>query len=143
MASPNAQYRYSDQLHESHERAQSAKRLRRKSTPPEGILWSWLRNRRLGGFKFRRQFPAGPFVLDFFCEEVALAVEVDSAWHDGRGEQDRARDAWFAERGIRVLPVTASELAKDEDSVLRRILRVAKELKEAKAEKKEKRTEEM
>lgn len=141
MSSPNAQYRYSDQLHESHQRARAARQLRRRSTPPEGILWSWLRNRRRGGFKFRRQFPVGPFVLDFFCEEITLAVEVDSAWHEGRGEQDRSRDAWLAERGIRVLRVTASELAKDEDSVLRRILRVADERKEAKTEKEKSHTE--
>lgn len=141
MPSPTPQYRYSDRLPESHERAHSARQLRKRTSHPEGILWSRLRNRRLGGFKFRRQHPVGPFVLDFFCEEVSLAVEMDSAWHDERGTRDRSRDAWLAERGIRVLRVTASELAKDEDSVLRRILRVAKERQEANAEKEKSQSE--
>ena len=54
----------------------SARKLRRKMTLPEVILWHWLRQRPQG-LKFRRQHPTGPYVLDFFCSDARLAIEVD------------------------------------------------------------------
>jgi very-short-patch-repair endonuclease len=58
-----------------------ARELRRKMSLPEVILWQQLR-RRPGGFKFRRQHPAGPYALDFYCEEARLCIEVDGSAHD-------------------------------------------------------------
>ncbi|MHB8377400.1 MAG: endonuclease domain-containing protein [Dehalococcoidia bacterium] len=66
-----------------------ARELRARSTRGEDLLWEGLRNRRLLGRKFRRQQPVGPFVLDFYCGEERLAVEVDGPVH----EQQRAADA--------------------------------------------------
>ena len=97
-------------------------KLRADTTPPEQVLWAHLRNRRLGGFKFRRQHPIGVFVADFYCEEASLVVEIDSSYHAGRQKQDAARDAWMNSQSIAVLRVTASQLAKNKDGVLSEIL---------------------
>jgi very-short-patch-repair endonuclease len=58
----------------------NARNLRRKMTLPEVILWQWLRQRP-DGLKFRRQHPTGPYVLDFFCSDARLAIEVDGEAH--------------------------------------------------------------
>jgi very-short-patch-repair endonuclease len=60
--------------------------LRRKATPPEQLLWSILRDRRLAGLKFRRQEPIGPYVVDFSCREIKLIVELDGMSHDSEAE---------------------------------------------------------
>ena len=58
-----------------------ARELRRNLTEAEKILWQELRNRKLGGFKFRRQHPINKFVADFYCHEVKLIVELDGSQH--------------------------------------------------------------
>lgn len=78
-----------------------ARHLRRTLTDAERRLWYHLRDRRLDGWKFRRQFPIGPFVADFACLEAGLVVEVDGGQH---GEQaDDARDAFLRRHGFAVL----------------------------------------
>ena len=91
-----------------------ARKLRRRMTLPEVLLWKVLRAD-CGGFKFRRQHPIGPYVLDFFCASTRLAIEVDGAAHDmGRNpERDARRDAWLLGQGVRVLRIPASEVLKD------------------------------
>ncbi len=66
---------------------------RRRLTPPEARLWAALKGRGLGGFKFRRQHPIGAFVVDFYCAEAKLAVEVDGEGHDhpDQAAHDRRR----------------------------------------------------
>ena len=71
-------------------------------TDAERRLWQQLRARQLGGFKFRRQQPVGPFIADFVCVERMLVVELDGSQHLDSGS-DRRRDAWFAREGYRVL----------------------------------------
>ena len=110
-------------------------RLRADQSIPEKVLWSRLRNRKVGGYKFRRQHPLGPFVADFFCAEIGLVVELDSTYHTDRREQDAGRDRWMQERGLTVLRITASQLAKNEPGVLAGILRVAQRLSASEAEK--------
>jgi very-short-patch-repair endonuclease len=66
--------------------------LRRHSTIPERILWGMIRGGRLGGLKFRRQHPIGPFFADYYCHEAKLIVELDGMSHDSRGEADRRRE---------------------------------------------------
>ena len=102
--------------------------LRASSTPPEQILWSTVRNRQLGGFKFRRQHPIGPFVADFYCAKIKMVIEIDSSYHAGKQGQDAARDAWMNAQSITVLRVTASQLAKNEQGVLNEILTTARRL---------------
>ena len=95
----------------SRKTVEHARRLRREMTLPEGLLWRELR-RRPGGFKFRRQHPAGTYVLDFFCAEVRVAIEVDGFAHDtgDRPERDSARDAWLAGQRVEVVRVPARDV---------------------------------
>jgi very-short-patch-repair endonuclease len=79
-----------------------AKRLRREMTPEEKLLWGHLRDRRLGGHKFRNQQPIGPFIADFVCQEQKLIVEADGSQHD-ESQSDTRRDAFLASKGYRVL----------------------------------------
>ena len=84
-------------------------------TLPELMLWRALRGRRLDGLKFRRQHPIGPYILDFFCADRNLAIEVDGEGHgcDAQTRHDRVRDAWLAARGIEVLRLPASYVMEE------------------------------
>jgi very-short-patch-repair endonuclease len=64
-----------------------------------------LRRRHIDGFRFRRQFPVGPYFADFFCPAARLAVELDGDSHLGRERKDRLRDTFFGRRGIIVLRI--------------------------------------
>ena len=99
-----------------------AKQLRQEMTPPERQLWSKLRRKQLGGFRFRRQHPIGPYVADFYCHKAALIVEVDSNYHASSKSTDAARDKFFRERGIETLRVTAGDIASNIDGVRSTIL---------------------
>ena len=93
---------------------------RRALTPPEARLWVCLRRRGLGELKFRRQHPVGPYVLDFYCAEAKLAVEVDGAshFHPDRAEHDRRRTAWLAAQESRVLRLLAEDIRVNLEGVL-------------------------
>jgi len=95
-------------------------------TPPEVRLWLQLR-RKIQGLRFRRQHPIGPFILDFYCDSVRLAVEVDGHTHWlGRAPlDDIERDQWLSHRGIRVLRLSASLVMNDMDTAIRTILAAA------------------
>ena len=84
---------------------------RRKMTFPEVLLWQQLR-KEPDDVQFRRQHPAGPYVLDFFCHEAAVAIEVDGLAHDlgSNLQRDIARDAWVADQGIQTLRFRAIEV---------------------------------
>jgi very-short-patch-repair endonuclease len=86
---------------------------------PEVLLWRELRQRP-GGFKFRRQHPAGPFILDFACLEARLALEIDGEAH-GLGtalNHDDARDEWVASQGFRTLRIAARDVLNNLDGVV-------------------------
>ena len=104
---------------------------RRRLTPPEARLWVALRRRAMDGAKFRRQHPVGVYVLDFYCAEAKLCIEVDGLVH-GEGDQalrDKARDAWLARQGIRVVRIAAEDVRVNLDGVVDWIDRVARELR--------------
>jgi very-short-patch-repair endonuclease len=96
-----------------------ARRLRRDSTDVEMRLWQKLRNRQLGA-DFRRQHPAGPFVLDFYCPSLRLAVELDGSQHaDASNEaRDQRRTRWLAERDVTVLRFWNSDVVENLPGVL-------------------------
>ena len=97
----------------------SARKLRRELSLPEVILWQVLR-KQPDGLKFRRQHPSGPYILDFFCSDARLAIEVDSEAHNrgDRPQRDAARDAWFASAGVETLRISAADVLNDLQSVL-------------------------
>ncbi|HEX5181585.1 MAG TPA: endonuclease domain-containing protein [Allosphingosinicella sp.] len=96
-----------------------ARKLRKEMSLPEVLLWKELR-RRPGGFKFRRQHPAGPYILDFACLRAQLAIEIDGESHDrGRAPvHDEARDEWLANQGFRTLRIPACDVYEDLEGVL-------------------------
>jgi len=102
-----------------------ARELRRPLTPQEHKLWQRLRNRQLFGLKFRRQHPLGPFVLDFFCHEQQLVVELDGHHHAEPGQQrhDKARSEWLEGQGLWVLRFTNREVDTNIEGVLEVIAR--------------------
>ena len=104
----------------------NARKLRRKATPPERVLWSVLRGRRLGGLKFRRQEPIGPYVVDFCCRELNLVVELDGMSHDDTHVSDEVRELWLREQGYRVFRVTNWDVNEDLEAVARGIAREAR-----------------
>ena len=86
-----------------------AKSLRRAMTEPERALWHLLRRNRQQ-LHVRRQHAVGPYILDFYCAEAALCVEVDGPVHDEKAEHDQRRTEWLNGQGIRVIRFSADDL---------------------------------
>ena len=80
-----------------------ARQLRASQTSSEGRLWGELRGRRLGGWKWRRQAPIGPFIVDFYCAAAALVVELDGSHHIDQADYDERRTRYLEWQGLRVL----------------------------------------
>jgi very-short-patch-repair endonuclease len=97
--------------------------MRRAPTRSENRLWSWLRDRRFDGYKFRRQFPIGRYVLDFYCAELKLAIEVDGRQHEDRlmAQYDDERTIALRQRGIEILRIPNELLIGDTRMVEQRI----------------------
>jgi len=85
------------------EHTQRTRELRQTATKAETLMWAQLRDRRLGGHKFRRQRPVGKFYADFACVERRLIVELDGEPHDWNFAYDAARDRRLMRDGYRVL----------------------------------------
>jgi len=87
---------------------------------PEVLLWIQLRRRQLHGLRFRRQHPIDRCVLDFYCPEARLAVEIDGYSHGvaDRPQRDARRDAWLGSKGVRTLRIPAALVLKDMDGAL-------------------------
>ncbi len=79
---------------------QRARELRQRATEAEQMLWERVRNRRLGGLKFRRQHPLGPYIVDFYCAEHRLVVEVDGPIHEGQKERNALRAEYLEMRAF-------------------------------------------
>ena len=96
-----------------------ARMLRKRDTWVERLMWRWLRDRRFSRFKFRRQHVFGPFILDFFCFEAQLNIELDGGQHgapDSRSK-DCERDQWLNDRGVKVLRIWNSRLRREPEVV--------------------------
>jgi very-short-patch-repair endonuclease len=106
----------------------NARRLRRSMSLPEVLLWRELR-KKPNGLQYRRQHPAGPYVLDFFCATANVAIEVDGEAHNrgDRPHRDAARDQWLRSQGIRVMRIPANEVLKNLDGVLQYIAAISVE----------------
>ena len=96
--------------------------LRATATPAEIHLWHFLRRRYMRGHRFRRQVPIGPYILDFFCINAQLAIEIDGSQHALARAYDERRDRYLENRGMRVLRFWNNEVLQQTDAVLQVIL---------------------
>jgi very-short-patch-repair endonuclease len=84
---------------------EKARELRKQMTNPEKILWNYLRKRQQRGMYFRRQHPYGIYILDFYCFEANLAIEVDGDIHLYKKEYDNERTRYLESSGLKVLRI--------------------------------------
>ena len=96
------------------------KELRKSLTPQELKLWHFLRNKKLG-VKFRRQHGIGPYVVDFYCKEKNLIIELDGSRHLNEKEYDKERDSYIETLEIKVLRLWNSEIDKNIEKALVKI----------------------
>lgn len=96
------------------------RRLRSDMTGPEKRLWSRLRSRQLQGSKFRRQHGIGPYIVDFYCPEQSLVIEIDGDSHADAEQiqKDQRRDRYLQSIGLRVVRYTNDDIMKNLDGVL-------------------------
>lgn len=101
-----------------------AAELRNKATPTEGIFWEMVRDRRFLNLKFRRQHQIGDYIVDFYCHEKNLVVELDGVVHDTneRKKKDHKRDAYLQSLGIKVVRVANEKFLSDPESSLTEIV---------------------
>jgi very-short-patch-repair endonuclease len=95
--------------------------LRRDATDAERAMWRILRDRRLAGFKFRRQQPLGRYFVDFVCFSHRLILEIDGGQH-AESTTDNSRTAWLESQGFRILRFWNSEVLKNQEGVYRTVL---------------------
>jgi len=98
-----------------------AKHLRRSQTSTEQIVWSELRGRRCGGYKFRRQVPLGKYVVDFLCVSQRLIVEIDGISHEKAADYDANRTNVLESMGYHVMRLTNDDIYEDIDASIEAI----------------------
>jgi very-short-patch-repair endonuclease len=105
------------------EKVEFSRKMRSEMTEAEAVLWEQLRNRKLGGFKFRRQQIVEGFIVDFFCEEAKLVVEVDGGIHDSEEQKkiDKHRCEVFKIRGLVEIRFKNEEIFMNLGSILQSI----------------------
>ena len=124
------------QCRNRHELLDTRRQLRRAGEAAEAVLWKCIKSRQILGYKFRRQFSVGSYILDFYCPELKLCIELDGAGHytmDGAKYDKQRSDYLFKEYGIKVLRFENRDLYYNLEGVLNEItsyLRIIKENKE-------------
>jgi len=103
-----------------------ASTLRKNMTDAEKVIWRGLRNRQLAGYKFRRQKPIGPYIVDFLCPEKKIIVEIDGGQHAVHVETDRQRTRYLEQKGYRVLRFWNHRVLQEQEVVLSLILSALK-----------------
>lgn len=95
-------------------------KLRRNQTEAEKVFWSHVRDRRFCGLRFVRQYSAGPYILDFYCPKLKLAIELDGGQHaqDDNQEYDAARSAYLKSQGIDVMRFWNHEVLQNTENIL-------------------------
>jgi very-short-patch-repair endonuclease len=117
-----AQKRFSN-LAQLKERRRS---LRSNMPRAEILIWSKLKNKQLGGLKFRRQHSMGPYILDFYCPAFRFAIEIDGDTHAGEEEErkDRIRQRYIESLGVQFIRFSNSEVIENIEGVLEKILSI-------------------
>ena len=98
-----------------------ARHLRSNLTEAEKKLWRHIRNKLLGGHRFRRQAELGAYVVDFVCFEAKVVVEIDGGQHADQIEEDATRTAWLETQGFSVIRFWNNEVTENVDGVLARL----------------------
>ena len=106
-------------------KVERARELRRQMTHSEKLLWQRLRKRQLGGLYFRRQQLIAGFIVDFYCDEIGLVVEVDGDVHEEQSEYDTERDQILKGLDLRVIRFTNNDVIQDIAATLSSILSTA------------------
>jgi very-short-patch-repair endonuclease len=106
-----------------------ARKLRKDMSLPEMLIWRRLRKRQTDGPVFRRQYPFGPYVFDFYCAKIKLVIEIDGYHHgvNGQGERDEARDRFLNAQGFEILRIPARDVLAEPDDIADGIYRLAME----------------
>ena len=97
------------------------KHLRKNQTQIEKIIWKELKNRKFMNLKFRRQYPINNFILDFYCAELKLGIEIDGKIHDKQKEYDSFREDLLKEKNIKIIRATNEEILNDIHILLNKI----------------------
>ena len=98
-----------------------ARKLRTNSTFTEILLWNYLKKKQLLGFDFDRQKPIDNYIVDFYCKELKLAIEIDGESHYGKEEKDKQRDVRLNSFGVTVLRFDDLEVRHNTEGVLQKI----------------------
>ena len=104
-----------------------AKGMRHRQTNAETLIWTALRGARLQGFKFKRQQPIGPYIVDFVCFEHSLIIEIDGGQHGDEASSDHERSKWLQSQGFTILRFWNNEVIERKDDVLESIIRALRE----------------
>ncbi len=104
----------------------TARQLRKNATEYERLLWRHLRAHRFQGYKFRRQQPLGPYIVDFVCFETRCIIEADGGQHADALDDDARRDGWLRAQGFTVLRFWNNAIQSNLEGVLERILEVCR-----------------
>src|SRR5262245_48010954 len=110
-------------IYNNPKRKQKRKELRNRGTAPEAVLWTYLQKSQLLGKKFRRQYSIGPYIVDFYCPECSLIVELDGARHFSmlREDYEFERTSYLQRQGLQILRFENRVLRENADSVLETI----------------------
>jgi uroporphyrinogen-III synthase len=101
-----------------------AQYLRKNQTYAERLLWKILKSRKFENLKFRRQHPIDNYIVDFYCKEKGLIIEIDGPFHedDEKKMKDKIRQRYLESKGYRILRFKDSEITRSVDNVLTKIL---------------------
>jgi len=98
-----------------------ARKLRNDSTFTEIMVWNYLKKKKLRGYDFDRQRPIDNYIVDFYCKDLFLAIEIDGESHYGNPERDKKKDKRLKELGVTVLRFDDMEVKYRLDNVINRI----------------------
>lgn len=98
-----------------------ARKLRKEGTLGEVLLWNAIKGKQIDGLSFYRQRPIDNYIVDFFCPERMLAIEIDGSSHGFRGEEDIARQERLESLGVRFLRFTEADVRAELPAVVERI----------------------
>lgn len=103
------------------------RKLRIETTKGEQILWQKLRRQSLG-YKFRRQYGIGRYIIDFYCQELRLAIEVDGITHEDKVDYEQGRDNYLKNKNIKILHFRSEEIFNNLNNVVKNIYYLCEEL---------------